>query len=56
MHDEIGFNYRMPGINAALLLAQLENLDLIVKKKRQLAKKYSDFFQELGEETHPLSQ
>jgi len=47
-HDEIGFNYRMPNINAALLLAQLENLEMFLKKKRELAKKYKEFFSELG--------
>ena len=47
-HDEIGFNYRMPNINAALLLAQLENLELFLKKKRELAKKYKKFFSKLG--------
>jgi dTDP-4-amino-4,6-dideoxygalactose transaminase len=47
-HDEIGFNYRMPNINAALLLAQLENLEMFLNKKRELAKKYKEFFNELG--------
>ena len=47
-HNEIGFNYRMPNINAALLLAQLENLELFLKKKRELAKKYKKFFSKLG--------
>jgi aminotransferase in exopolysaccharide biosynthesis len=45
-HDEIGFNYRMPNINAALGLAQLEKLPELLKKKRKLAKKYQDFFGE----------
>jgi perosamine synthetase len=43
-HDEIGYNYRMPNINAALGVAQLENLDLFIEKKRMLAKAYEDFF------------
>lgn len=43
-HDMIGYNYRMPNINAALLLAQLENLNFFLKKKRELAKKYQAFF------------
>lgn len=43
-HDEIGFNYRMPNINAALGVAQLENLDLFLHKKRLMAKNYEDFF------------
>ncbi|MBI9032083.1 LegC family aminotransferase [bacterium] len=43
-HDHIGYNYRMPNINAALACAQLEQLDSFIEKKRALAKKYSDFF------------
>lgn len=39
-HDEIGFNHRMPNLNAALLCAQLEQLDEIVTRKRTLAAKY----------------
>jgi perosamine synthetase len=44
IHDMAGYNYRMPNINAALLLAQLENLDSFVFKKRELALIYTDFF------------
>ncbi len=44
VHDEIGYNYRMPNINAALGVAQLENLDLYLEKKRLLAKAYDVFF------------
>lgn len=44
VHDEIGYNYRMPNINAALGVAQLENLDLYIQKKRMLAKTYESFF------------
>ena len=43
-HDMIGYNYRMPNLNAALLVAQLENLDKFVNKKRKLAKLYENFF------------
>ncbi len=43
-HDEIGYNYRMPNINAALGVAQLENLELFIEKKRWLAKTYEEFF------------
>jgi len=39
-HDMIGYNYRMPNINAALGCAQLEQLPAFVAKKRQLAKRY----------------
>ncbi len=44
VHDEIGYNYRMPNLNAALLVAQLEQLDKFKKNKRNLAKKYKNFF------------
>lgn len=43
-HDMIGFNYRMPNLNAALLAAQLEKLNEFILNKRNLAKKYEDFF------------
>lgn len=44
IHDEIAFNYRMPNINAALILAQFEQLDSFLKEKRILSKKYKQFF------------
>ncbi len=43
-HDMIGYNYRMPNLNAALLLAQLENLDNFISNKRKLANRYENFF------------
>lgn len=43
-HDEPGFNYRMPNINAALGCAQMENLAAFIKQKRKIAMKYKDFF------------
>ncbi len=44
VHDEIGFNYRMPNINAAMGCAQLEQLALFVENKRALASRYEQFF------------
>jgi perosamine synthetase len=41
-HDEIGYNYRMPNINAALACAQLEQLPQILKNKRETASFYQD--------------
>ncbi|MFK7871966.1 MAG: DegT/DnrJ/EryC1/StrS family aminotransferase [Oligoflexales bacterium] len=38
-HDDIGFNYRMPNLNAALAVAQLENLDVILQKKKEQGQK-----------------
>jgi perosamine synthetase len=43
-HDELGFNYRMPNLNAALACAQLEQLNLFLENKRQLALEYVSFF------------
>ena len=43
-HDMVGYNYRMPNINAALLVAQLENLNYFLTNKRKLAKTYEEFF------------
>jgi len=44
VHDEIGYNYRMPNLNAALLVAQLEQLEYFLKSKRELASNYKGFF------------
>lgn len=43
-HDEPGFNYRMPNLNAALGCGQIEMLEVFLQQKRILAKNYSDFF------------
>ncbi len=45
IHDEIGYNYRLPNINAALGCAQMESLSSILKNKRQLAEQYIGFFE-----------
>lgn len=44
VHDEPGFNYRMPNLNAALGCAQMEVIGKYLKQKRQLAKRYDDLF------------
>jgi perosamine synthetase len=44
-YDAIGYNYRMPNINAALGCAQLENLFLMLEQKRKLAERYRKCFQ-----------
>ena len=46
IHDAVGYNYRMPNINAALGCAQIEKIDFIIKKKRELANRYDVFFRE----------
>ncbi|RWU05220.1 LegC family aminotransferase [Pseudodesulfovibrio sp. S3] len=43
-HDEIGWNYRMPNINAAIGCAQMERLDILLADKKRIAAAYRDFF------------
>lgn len=47
-HDHIGFNYRMPNLNAAFACAQLEQLGTFVENKRSLASRYAAFFSKEG--------
>lgn len=47
-HDELGYNFRMPNLNAALACAQLESLNGFLEDKRILANKYAAFFKESG--------
>jgi len=44
VHDEVGYNYRMPNLNAALGCAQLAQLPIFLKSKRLLANRYIEFF------------
>jgi len=48
VHDQVGYNYRLPNLNAALGCAQLEQMDEFVRIKRNLAARYSKFFEEKG--------
>ncbi|MBB1194686.1 LegC family aminotransferase [Flavobacterium sp. SOK18b] len=48
VHDEMGYNFRMPNLNAALACAQLEQLDGFLENKRKLAKEYQSFFAAKG--------
>ncbi len=47
-HDMVGYNYRMPNLNAAILVAQLENLDNFILIKRKLANDYETFFKNIS--------
>lgn len=47
-HDELGYNFRMPNLNAALACAQLEQLNGFIENKRELAIKYAQFFKSHG--------
>lgn len=42
VHDELGYNYRLPNLNAALGCAQLEQLNTFIEQKRALALQYED--------------
>lgn len=44
IHDEIGYNYRLPNLNAALGCAQMESLPRLLKSKRSIALAYAEFF------------
>ena len=48
VHDEIGYNFRMPNLNAALACAQLEQLPTFIESKRTLAQEYNSFFKSKG--------
>lgn len=51
-HDEVGYNYRMPNLNAALGCAQLEQLPAFLESKRALAHRYIEFFE--GTDFQPI--
>lgn len=48
VHDLVGYNFRMPNLNAALICGQLEQLDIFISNKRNLAGEYGIFFETLG--------
>ena len=48
VHDDIGYNFRMPNLNAALACAQLEQLEFFIQNKRNLALDYNAFFESKG--------
>lgn len=48
VHKVLGYNFRMPNLNAALACAQLEQLNKFLEKKRELAEEYKSFFKNIG--------
>jgi perosamine synthetase len=48
LHDEVGYNYRLPNLNAALGCAQLERLPSMIERKRRLASRYAAAFAPVG--------
>lgn len=48
IHDQVGYNYRLPNLNAALGCAQLEQLAGFIESKRELARKYAEVFRDVA--------
>jgi perosamine synthetase len=48
VHDSVGYNFRMPNLNAALICGQLEQLGSFISNKRNLARDYENFFETEG--------
>lgn len=48
-HDEIAFNFRMPNVNAAIGYAQMENINNIIERKRNLCNIYKTYFQKISQ-------
>lgn len=48
VHDDVGYNFRMPNLNAALACAQLERIEDLIADKRSMAAAYADFFAKAG--------
>lgn len=49
IHDEVGYNFRLPNLNAALGCAQMDKLPAFIESKRRLAAKYAESFERLTE-------
>jgi len=56
VHDELGYNFRMPNLNAALLSAQLEQFDAYKASKRELFEAYKADFQSTGLQLVPIPE
>ena len=54
LHDKMGYNFRLPNVNAALLCAQLEQLDTFIASKRGLYEQYSLYFKGKGLNLKPI--
>ena len=48
VHDEIGYNYRMPNVNAAIGVAQMEKIEKYLLNKRNTAELYREYFKSLN--------
>lgn len=45
IHDQVGYNFRLPNVNAAVGVAQMESLPFFIQNKRELAALYQSFFE-----------
>lgn len=52
IHNQVGYNYRMPNLNAALGVAQMEILSEYLVRKENIFEKYQDIFSKLGLKMH----
>jgi perosamine synthetase len=48
IHDEVGYNYRLTNLAAAMGVGQMENIQLFIEKQRELASKYDNFFKTIN--------
>jgi perosamine synthetase len=56
VHDELGWNFRMSNLQAAVGVAQLERLNKTIVKKREIGKKYTELLAEIDEIELPISK
>ncbi len=56
LHDELGYNYRLTNIQAALGVAQLERIDQIVERKRAIAAAYAEQLKDIEEIELPIEE
>lgn len=56
IHEELGWNYRMSNVQAAIGVAQLEQLDNFVQRKRHMGEQYTKAFQDLVDVQLPLAK
>lgn len=54
-HDELGFNFRMTNLQAAVGVAQLERLNIFIEKKRHTGKMYNELLSKIDELQLPLA-
>ncbi|MDD5558642.1 DegT/DnrJ/EryC1/StrS family aminotransferase [Candidatus Methylomirabilis sp.] len=56
IHEELGWNFRMSNLQAALGCAQLERLDIFITRKRQMGRRYDELLADVSGIQRPLAQ